>query len=390
MDAQEHLESRAREDPVTGMIIGELFSADNVPVHITSLISANYHKIFHLKALRDRGGANVADILRSLEITESSETTTDDETATQTAHASNRQEREDIQTMSLARRCMELRRNICRSYKGPLAEAAETIKAKLEALNCTPLPFCGHHSNLDDLCLLLYAATSAIYHHHTPLLASDHQPTGVMLEFVDFLHLAGGRPASSYPYPCDTNATLDEFVETVRNVHDYLSEVPTWQEGSFDDWDELPAEKEIEGWRFQRAADIEGLDPGSWEKISSGTFKVFMTAARTGRCFIMHIELFWAIKAKQRHLHADGRHGCWTWAIWQTEGANRASEVPYVPLMYMPAFEPDDLPSLSPSVVNQGVVGQSREKKRRLPTRTPEEQAAKKDLAIRLRKRQRG
>lgn len=82
MDAQEHLESRAREDPVTGMIIGELFSADNVPVHITSLISANYHKIFHLKALRDRGGANVADILRSLEITESSETTTDDETAT--------------------------------------------------------------------------------------------------------------------------------------------------------------------------------------------------------------------------------------------------------------------------------------------------------------------
>lgn len=27
----------------------------------------------------------------------------------------------------------------------------------------------------------------------------------------------------------------------------------------------------------------------SWEKIGSGTFKVFMTAARTGRCFIMHV-----------------------------------------------------------------------------------------------------
>ncbi|THY20586.1 hypothetical protein D6D01_06682 [Aureobasidium pullulans] len=374
MDAQEHLESRARQDPVTRMIIGELFSADDVPVHITSLTSANYHKIFHLKAVRDRGGANVADILQSLEITESSETTTDEETATQTARASNRQEREDTQAMSLARRCMELRRNICRSYENPLAEAAKTIKAKLEAMNCTPLPFCGHHSNLDDLCLLLYAANSAIYHRHTPLPTSDHQPTDVTLEFVDFLYLAGGRPASSFPYPRDTNATLDEFIETVRN---------------------LPAEEEVEGWRYQRAADVEGLDmdPGSWEKINSGTFDVFMTAARTSRCFIMHtrqIEIFWAIKAKQRHLLADGRHGCWTWAIWQTEGADRVSEVPYVPLMYMPAFEPDDLPSLSPSVVFQGVVGQSREKKRPLPTRTPEEQAAKKDLAIRLRKRQRG
>jgi len=58
--------------------------------------------------------------------------------------------------------------------------------------------------------------------------------------------------------------------------------------------------------------------------------------------------------------------------------------------MYISAFEPDDLPSLSPSVVNQGVVGQSREKKRPLPTRTPEEQAAKKELAIRLRKGQGG
>jgi hypothetical protein len=56
----------------------------------------------------------------------------------------------------------------------------------------------------------------------------------------------------------------------------------------------------------------------------------------------------------------------------------------------MPAFEPDDLPPLLPSAALQRVVKTSKDKKRKLSMRTPEEQAAKKDLSIRLRKRQRG
>ncbi|THV76007.1 hypothetical protein D6C98_08914 [Aureobasidium pullulans] len=395
MDTQDPLESRASNDPVTQRTTSEFFLANHVPVHITCLISANYHKIFHLKALRDRDGTDVAEILRDLNFTETGDTTPDEEPTTPVGQRHTRRDHEDTRTQLLAKRCMELRKNICRAYEGPMAKAETIIKAKLEELNCTPLPFCGHQSNLDDLCLLLYAATSAEYYRRAPLPTPDHQPTDVVLEFVDFLYLAGGRPASSFPHPCDISTTFDDLIEIVRNVYDYLESIPTLQEGGFDDWDDLPAEEEVEGWRFQCAAQIEHLDmaPRSWEKVSPGTFDVFKTAARTAQCFIMHtrqIEIFWAIKAKQRHLHANDRHGSWTWAIWQTEEADRASEVPYVPLLYMPAFEPDDLPPLLPSAALQRVVKTSKDKKRKLPMRTPEEQAAKKDLSIRLRKRQRG
>ncbi|THY25428.1 hypothetical protein D6D02_00219 [Aureobasidium pullulans] len=364
MDTQDPLESRASNDPVTQRTTSEFFLANHVPVHITCLISANYHKIFHLKALRDRDGTDVAEILRDLNFTETGDTTPDEEPTTPVGQRHTRRDHEDTRTQLLAKRCMELRKNICRAYEGPMAKAETIIKAKLEELNCTPLPFCGHQSNLDDLCLLLYAATSADY----PL------------------------PTTSLPMSCLNSTTFDDLIEIVRNVYDYLESIPTLQEGGFDDWDDLPAEEEVEGWRFQCAAQIEHLDmaPRSWEKVSPGTFDVFKTAARTAQCFIMHIEIFWAIKAKQRHLHANDRHGSWTWAIWQTEEADRASEVPYVPLLYMPAFEPDDLPPLLPSAALQRVVKTSKDKKRKLPMRTPEEQAAKKDLSIRLRKRQRG